>query len=110
VLISSIEPLRVYRYNTEMLVRFCPEPYHPFNVSNTRQYVIDESHTSITDMPSFRKYSQEFGFSAKKMFEEYMKRHKHDVNKFWKEIDEIITTMIGRSVGYLIRDVSEIEK
>lgn len=31
VLITSFDPLRVYKFNKEILLRFCAEDYHPFN-------------------------------------------------------------------------------
>ena len=56
-------------------------------------------------MPSFQIYPQTFGFSSKNLFEDYLKRQKHDVNKYWSEIDEIITTIVGRNEEALIREV-----
>lgn len=105
VLISSVEPLRVYRYNSEMLVRFCPEPYHPFNASNIEQYVIYETHASIEDLPSFKKISENFGFTHKVIFEDYLKENGHDVNELWRKVDEIIATMIKRNEAYLVQEV-----
>jgi tubulin monoglycylase TTLL15 len=88
-----------------MLVRFCPEPYHPFNASNVEQYVIYETHTSINDLPSFKKNSEKFGFSSKMMFEDYLRENGHDVNELWRKVDEIITTIIKRNEAYLVQEV-----
>lgn len=40
VLITSFDPVRVYRYDADVLFRFCEEKYHPFDPKNTNKYVV----------------------------------------------------------------------
>jgi tubulin monoglycylase TTLL15 len=40
VLITSFDPLRVYRFDADVLFRFCREKYHPFDPSNRDKYVV----------------------------------------------------------------------
>lgn len=106
VLISSIDPLRVYRYETEVLLRFCPEPYHPFNASNMDQYVIQDSYVPYSEMPSMKKY-YESGFSSKLAFEMYLKNKgfDDDVELLWDEINDAISTIIQREEETFIKRV-----
>ncbi|EAU76858.1 AGAP004427-PA [Anopheles gambiae str. PEST] len=39
--ITSIDPLRVYIYKGDILFRYCPVPYHPFNASDVDKYIVD---------------------------------------------------------------------
>jgi tubulin monoglycylase TTLL15 len=109
VLISSINPLRVYRYDSEMLMRFCPEPYYPFNASNVNQYVIFENHKHYSELPSFKKYADNFGYSLKHIYENYLREKRLEPSKMWKQIDEIIATVIARNEDYFVDKVFKFE-
>jgi tubulin monoglycylase TTLL15 len=97
VLISSLNPLRVYRYETEVLMRFCPEPYYPFDVKNVEKYVIYETHKHFTQMNWFNNYSNIFEDSCKVGFEEYLRDKGHDVDLLWMKIDDAISTIVLRN-------------
>lgn len=94
VLITSISPLRIYRFKSEVLVRFCPEPYHPFDPNNVEKYVVQDSHRTVWEMPSLKKYSEEFGFSYKTSVESHLASRGINVNKLWEQIDDAIVTLI----------------
>jgi tubulin monoglycylase TTLL15 len=87
-----------------MLVRFCPENYHPFNASNIEQYVIYETHKSINEMPSFKKNMEKFGHLCKANFEDYLMRKGHDVSKLWRDIDEVIIEIMKFNEDYLVAE------
>lgn len=95
-LISSVNPLRVYRYDSEILMRFCPDPYYPFNASNVDQYVIYESHLQYDELPSFQKYDKVLGYSLKHIFENHLREKGLDPKKLWKQVDEIMATLTAR--------------
>lgn len=40
VLITSFNPLRIYRFDADVLFRFCKEKYYPFDPSNRDKYVV----------------------------------------------------------------------
>lgn len=40
VLITSFDPIRVYRYDADVLFRFCEEKFHPFDPKNIKKYVV----------------------------------------------------------------------
>lgn len=106
VLISSLNPLRVYRYETEVLMRFCPETYHPFDAKNIDKYVIYETHKHFTQMNWFKNYSNIFESSCKVGFEEYLRGQGHDVDLLWTKIDDAIATIVLRNVHEIEAKVS----
>lgn len=40
VLITSFDPVRIYRLDADVLFRFCREKYYPFDPKNTDKYVV----------------------------------------------------------------------
>lgn len=50
VLLTSLSPLRVYIYEGDVLLRFCAQPYQPFNASNVDQYVIGDEYTPLWEV------------------------------------------------------------
>ena len=105
VLISSVNPIRVYRYKDEMLMRFCPEPYYPFNASNVNQYVIYENHMHYSELPSFKKYDSKYGYSLKRIYEDFLEEKGYKPDEFWEQIDEIIATIVSRHDTFLNHQV-----
>ncbi|CAO1317561.1 unnamed protein product [Diamesa hyperborea] len=94
VLITSISPLRIYRFKSEVLVRFCPTPYYPFDPNNVDKYVVQESHKTVWEMPSLKNISQKAGFSYKTSVESHLASRGINVNKLWEQIDDAIVTLI----------------
>jgi tubulin monoglycylase TTLL15 len=109
VLISSIDPLRIYRYNTEVLMRFCPEPYYPFDAGNIEKYVVHETHKHFTQMNWFENHSETFGGSCKSGFEDYIEDQGFDAEDFWKKIDSAIATVVIRGEPRLLKEVRGFE-
>lgn len=73
VVITSINPLRVYIYQGDVLFRYCPEKYHPFDPKNLNKYVVGDDYLPTWDVPSLRKYFKTFGFSMKDSFDAYVR-------------------------------------
>jgi tubulin monoglycylase TTLL15 len=93
VLVSSIDPLRIYRHTTEVLLRFCPEPYFPFDTTNIEKYVIYETQKIIFDMPSLADLVDKAGFSFKDSFDIHLRSRGINADKIWAQIDEIIVKL-----------------
>lgn len=73
VVITSIDPLRVYIYQGDVLFRYCPEKYHPFDPKNLNKYVVGDDYLPTWDVPSLRKYFKTFGFGMKDSFDAYVR-------------------------------------
>ncbi|RWS05853.1 tubulin polyglutamylase TTLL4-like protein, partial [Dinothrombium tinctorium] len=93
VILTSIKPLRVYKYNSDMLFRFCAKKYEPFNAEDIDSYVVGDDYTPIWEMPSLRKYFVDLNMNMKQSFEAYMRSIGKDAELVWRQIDESITSV-----------------
>lgn len=91
VLITSVNPLRIYRYKRLIRLRFCPDPFHPFDPENVDKYVVSETHLNSWEMPSLRTSIESFGFSPLESFQQYLLTNGHDVEKLWVQVDDAIS-------------------
>ncbi|CAB4068124.1 TTLL15 [Lepeophtheirus salmonis] len=69
-MITSIDPLRIYVFDADVLLRFCPEKYHPFDPKNRDKYVL------------FMTTIDPLGRSIGK-----------DSDTLWKDIEDIIVSV-----------------
>lgn len=105
VLISSINPLRVYRFSSEILLRFCPKKYYPFDPLNIDKYVVYESHTHFSQMPSFKRYCDKYEASSKLAFEDQLRRRGFDVDDLWRRVDDAIVKLVIKNEHRLVYQV-----
>jgi tubulin monoglycylase TTLL15 len=104
VLVSSINPLRIYKFDDEVLLRFCPQHYKPFDPKNIDKYVVYDNHLSYTDIKSLNKTCEMFGSSAKTSFEILLKKHGWNTDKMWKKIDDAIVKLLTKNEAkFMIR-------
>jgi tubulin monoglycylase TTLL15 len=108
VVISSLNPLRVYRYETDVLMRFCPEPYYPFDATNIEKFVVYETNKHFTQINWFKNYTKVFENSGKVGFEEYLRVKGHDVDLLWIKIEDAITTLLLRNEQIIESKVSSL--
>jgi hypothetical protein len=57
VTVTSLNPLRVYLYDAEALLRFCPQDYHPFDAQKLDSYVIGDDYTPIWEVINCIKFA-----------------------------------------------------
>lgn len=105
VLITSFDPVRVYRYE-DILLRFCPKKYHPFDRDDTEKYVVQEGCLSPYEMPTFRELHKE-GFTIKTIFEHHIKRKGFSLEDFWARIDDAIVSIILNSEEFIIEKLQK---
>ncbi|XP_050529493.1 probable tubulin polyglutamylase ttll-15 [Daktulosphaira vitifoliae] len=89
-IITSIDPLRVYMYNGDILFRFCPEKYHPFDPNNVDKYVIGDDYLPTWNVPSLKKYYVDQGASMKVSVESHLKTLNKDATKIWNQLEDAI--------------------
>lgn len=109
VLITSFNPLRIYRFDADVLLRFCSEPYHPFDWRKRDKYVVKGESKTVYEMPSFEQIYKTFGFPSKIMFENYIAERGHDVTAFWKRIDDVIVDVIFNVEPKVIENLENLE-
>ncbi|KAG5677464.1 hypothetical protein PVAND_007222 [Polypedilum vanderplanki] len=105
VLISSVNPLRIYRYDHEVFIRFCPEKYHPFDPLNTHKYVVDDDHLSVYDMPLFREMYAQYGYTFKLIFENFIEKNGFNVKSFWMKVDDAINSIILQNEKHILEKI-----
>ncbi|XP_047116406.1 probable tubulin polyglutamylase ttll-15 isoform X1 [Schistocerca piceifrons] len=88
--LTSVDPLRLYVYGGDILFRFCPVKYHPFDPTVLDKYVVGDDYLPIWEVPSLKSYYNDLGFSMKESFDAYMKSIGKDTDKIWNQVDEAI--------------------
>jgi hypothetical protein len=106
VLITSVNPLRAYRFNEEVLLRFCAEDYYPFDETNKRKYVVDDSHTPTYEMEYFKDAYKNYKFTFKSLLEDYIAEKGFDVQKMWADVDDAIASILLNTEKPMVREVS----
>lgn len=107
VLISSVNPLRIYRFKQEVLPRFCPELYYPFDPNNIEKYVIYETHIPVWQMPSLEYYINKLGFSFKTSIETHLASRGYNIIKMWEQIDDAIVSLIISKEHHFVNNVRD---
>lgn len=93
VVITSFDPLRVYIYTGDVLFRYCPEKYHPFNSSNVDKYVVGDDYLPTWDVPSLKKFYN-LGGNMRTSFDAYVRDQQMDPSNVWTQIEEILRLTI----------------
>lgn len=106
VLITSIDPLRIYRFDSEIKLRFCHQPYHPFNKQIVDKYVVNENHDHFFEIPSMKKSFEKERVSYKKAFEDYLSNSGHSVKFLQGQIDDAIISILQRNEVNLVSEVN----
>ncbi|XP_063229554.1 probable tubulin polyglutamylase ttll-15 isoform X2 [Bacillus rossius redtenbacheri] len=88
--LTSIDPLRVYVYNGEVLFRFCPVKYHPFDPEVLDKYVVGDDYLPVWQVPSLQKYYVDLGYSMKESFNAYVRSKGRDPTRVWEQVEEAI--------------------
>ncbi|OXU23076.1 hypothetical protein TSAR_003252 [Trichomalopsis sarcophagae] len=92
--ITSIDPLRVYAYKGDVLFRFCPVQYYPFDAEVVDKYVVGDDYLPIWNVPSLKNYYTKLGFSMKESFDSYVRSKGQDPQKMWDDCFEAIRSVI----------------
>lgn len=100
--ISSIDPIRIYRYTQEIHIRFCEEPYYPFDPLNLNKYVISDTRKLAFQMPSLQVYDNTFGFSHKASIEAHLTEQGFNVTQMWNKIDDtVVQLLVNNEINFL---------
>lgn len=91
VMMTSIDPLRVYFLANEALLRFCAKPYLPFNSSDLDSYVVGDDYTPIWDIPSLKPYFKDTNLNMKESLNAYLRDIGKDPEIMWKKIEGVIS-------------------
>ena len=62
-MITSIDPLRIYVFEGDVLLRFCPEKYHPFDPENKDKYVVQDDYRPTWEVPTLAKLYSDLDYT-----------------------------------------------
>ncbi|XP_022114614.2 probable tubulin polyglutamylase ttll-15 [Pieris rapae] len=102
VALTSVDPLRVYWYKGDVLFRYCPEKYYPFDPKNVDKYVIGDDYLPTWEIPSLVHPYTSLGFGMKDAFDHYANSKGLDTENMWKEIQKAITEVFVKNEHYVI--------
>lgn len=94
VVITSIDPLRLYVYSGDVLFRYCPVEYYPFNASNIDKYVVGDDYLPTWQIPSLVKFYNTLGGSMRGAFDAYVRNQNLDPSIIWQQVDDIIRSTV----------------
>ncbi|KAL0100620.1 hypothetical protein PUN28_019192 [Cardiocondyla obscurior] len=104
--ITSVDPLRVYVYKGDVLFRFCPVQYYPFDEKVLDKYVVGDDYLPIWNVPSLKKYYTELGYSMKDSFDAYVREQGKNPAEMWERAYDAIRE-IALMKEAQIREVSK---
>ena len=101
-IITGIDPLRVYIVEDEMLLRFCPKKYYPFDPNITDKYVINDNYRPIWNIPLMKEIFNNEGFNFKASLSNYMHSNGIKFESVWKDMTSIIQQVYYNTEDKLI--------
>lgn len=106
VAMTSLEPMRVYVYRGDVLLRFCARPYNTlqFNASDLDSYVVGDDYTPIWDMPSLARYYVGSQLSMKASLDVYLRTQLDvDSGALWAEVERVVASVYTRKAEAMRR-------
>ncbi|KAF5272440.1 hypothetical protein FQA39_LY07908 [Lamprigera yunnana] len=90
VIFTSVDPLRVYIYAEDYLLRFCPVKYYPFDPHNIDKYVVGDDYLPPWDVPDLKYYHNNLSFGMAESVNAYLRAKNKDPSKIWEQIEDSI--------------------
>ena len=101
-IITSIDPLRVYIYKGDILFRFCPVKYHPFDSKDVDKYIVGDDYLPIWQVDSLKYYYNDLGFGMKDSFDAYVRATGKNPAIVWTQVEDAIRSLILKKQPLLI--------
>lgn len=101
-IITSVDPLRVHYYNGDILFRFCPVKYLPFDEANVDKYIVGDDYLPIWKVPSLSTSYNTMKHGMRDSFNLYIKSQGRDPQRIWDQIEESIRLMMYEKEKHLV--------
>ena len=88
--VTSIDPLRIYVFDGDILLRFCPALYYPFDAANKDKYVVHDDYRPTWKVPTLSKVYSDLGYTFKQTLNIHIKSLGQDPDKVWSQVHDII--------------------
>lgn len=106
VVITSIEPLRLYYYTDDILLRVCKLPYEPFDPKIVDKYAIGhESMISGVEIPVLKEMIAN-NKTVKEAMDLYFIAKGINMSNIWKNVEESIRSVVMETQQYFMNHVS----
>lgn len=106
VVITSIDPIRLYIHDDEMVIRFCLDKYHPFDPSKMQKYVVHDGQPfGDYYLPIIGRHREQNKFSLKAAFEAVLTNQGIDPQTIFKQMEDIIVDVYQQQELELIEAV-----
>ncbi|CAD0197651.1 unnamed protein product [Chrysodeixis includens] len=102
VVITSVNPLRVYWYKGDAIFRYCPAKYHPFDAGNLDKYVVASDYLPTWEVPSMAHLYTALGNSMKESFDSYARSKGKDPAPMWEDIQKAIAEVFITKEHHII--------
>jgi tubulin monoglycylase TTLL15 len=90
-----------------VLLRFCPEPYHPFDPTITDKFVVHNSKKTIHDMPSLKTFISDFKMSSKSSLETHLRSEGFNTLELWQQVDDIAVNLLLEKEESIVKEGKE---
>ncbi|CAH0677249.1 unnamed protein product [Chilo suppressalis] len=107
VVLTSVDPLRVYWYKGDVLFRYCPAKYYPFDPKNLDKYVIGDDYLPTWEVPSLAHPYTALGFGMKNAFDIYAKSKGHSPGKMWADVQRAISEVFVMKEKHIIEALKQ---
>ncbi|CAG0920779.1 unnamed protein product [Notodromas monacha] len=94
VAITSVNPLRVYIYEGEVLFRFCPAEYYPFDPVNLDKYVVGDDYLPLWKVPSLSPFYNKLGLGMKDSFNAYLRANGRNDSTWLRDVKAAIQDIL----------------
>ncbi|KPI90922.1 Tubulin polyglutamylase ttll6 [Papilio xuthus] len=102
VVLTSVNPLRVYYYKGDVLFRYCPAKYYPFDPKVLDKYVVGDDYLPTWEVPSLAHPYTALGFTMKEAFDTYVRSKGKDPAVMWAEVERAISEVFLNKEHHII--------
>lgn len=105
VVITSVNPLRLYYYNKNIIMRFCPKTYDTSDPEDRDRYVVQSTHIPGSKFQGLKEYFNN-GFTYKEGFNAFLEKMGQGTSaKVWSEVENLIRSTVLSKEGFFKREV-----
>ncbi|KAI5643297.1 tubulin-tyrosine ligase family domain-containing protein [Phthorimaea operculella] len=102
VVVTSVDPLRLYHFSDDVLFRYCPEKYYPFDPTNIKKYVIADDYRPTWRIPALEDIHIKYGYGMKDAFDIYARAKGKNPDKMWQEVYKAIREIFVKKEKHII--------
>uniref|UniRef100_A0A1A9ZK50 Uncharacterized protein n=1 Tax=Glossina pallidipes TaxID=7398 RepID=A0A1A9ZK50_GLOPL len=112
VIVTGIDPLRLYIYTGDVLFRYCSVKYYPFNASNIDSYVVGDDYLPTWQVPSLVKYYEHLEGNMRDSFDAYVRDQNSDPLIIWLQVEGIIRETVlakEQQIAHILRSYKNLK-